>query len=115
MLRLTAVAAPLTLLASPALADQQPGSIILYSQPGFTGDRIVVDGTRSTIGVPWKVRSVQIADGDRWESCSGAQYRQPCFNLDGDQPDLKRSMRTVRSLRIANRNAAAAPHRAPGS
>jgi hypothetical protein len=105
---------PLALIATSASAEQRPGSIVFYSQPGFTGDRIEIDGTRSTIGLPWKARSVQVADGDRWESCVGAQYRQPCFDLNADQPELKRPMRTVRSLRLANR-ATAASRTTPGS
>jgi hypothetical protein len=114
MLRIMALSFPLTLIATPVSAEQRPGSIVFYSQPGFTGDRIEIDGARSTIGLPWKARSVQIADGDRWESCAGAQYRQPCFDLNADQSELKRPMRTVRSLRLANR-AAAASRTVPGS
>lgn len=102
---------PLLLIAAPASAIQDSGSLIFYSQPGFSGDRIVINGPKSTLSLPWNARSVQVADGDRWESCAGAQYRQPCFSLNADQAEIRRPMRVVRSLRLMRPAVAASPTR----
>lgn len=66
-------------LALPGSAQaQRRGEVMLFSQTGFRGQTFIVSGTRSTLPIPWTVRSVRVAPGEAWDLCTRTRFRTPC-------------------------------------
>lgn len=63
----------------PAQA-QQPGTVTLFSEPGFSGTRFTINGRRETVTIHFRVRSVQVPEGEEWQLCTQTNLRN-CTNI----------------------------------
>jgi len=85
-------------LPAPATAQYQPqGGITFFSSPNFGGARFTVTGPRQNVRVPFKVRSVILRQGDRWQVCSRTDYRT-CTQVTNSDRSLSMAIRSVRPL-----------------
>lgn len=85
----------LALAAGPAAAQQPRGEMTLFSGPSFNGARFTVTGPRTTLRIPFQVRSVLIARGERWQLCNRTQYRG-CVTFDGNARNISRTVASAR-------------------
>ena len=60
--------------AVPATA-QRHGRITLFSNNSFSGARFTVTGQRNNLSLGFRVRSVKIASGQRWQLCRQRNLR----------------------------------------
>jgi hypothetical protein len=74
--------------AAPAgVSPARPGELILYQQPNFNADNVVVEKDRTTITTDWNIRSIAIHEGESWQVCAKPRYQQPCLTLTRSVPD----------------------------
>ena len=80
------------LAAAPAVAKKekragaQPGELILYEMTDYNGDFYSIDQERSTVQTEWKIRSIAMHPGDRWEICARPRFRD-CITLSASIAD----------------------------
>jgi hypothetical protein len=92
---LTGVAgiAAMPLLAQPtgqgvdAKMHSVHGELILYKEPNFNGEQMIVNEANSTVHTEWNIRSLSLHPGDRWQICARPRFRDPCIILSRNVPD----------------------------
>ena len=84
--------------------------ITVYDDSGYRGENATFRSDQPDLGrsrFANRISSLQVAPGEVWEVCEGANYRQPCQVFSGTEPDLRQrrwndrisSLRRVRSGR----------------
>lgn len=88
---LTAVA-----LAAPSGAEaQRRGEMTFFSNMSYSGARYTVTGPRENVSIPFPIRSVIVAPGERWEICSRTGYRD-CIMISENIANLRRTVASAR-------------------
>ena len=80
--------------AVPAAA-QRHGRLTLFSSTSFSGARFTVTGQRTNLNVHFRVRSVRIASGQRWQLCRQRNLRD-CTTFRGSVRRMSLMVRSVR-------------------
>ena len=96
--------AQLNFLASISLAafvsgpaqSQAPGELTLYSGIGFRGQTYTMNGPRQFITIPFTVRSVRVAPGERWILCSSGRYDGRCNGVSSNVANVAWTVRSGR-------------------
>lgn len=75
--------------SKPALAKgvARAGTLILYSETNFNGERLEFVKTRTQVPMEWNIKSVAVAPGESWEVCVKPRFKQPCMTLDASSAD----------------------------
>ncbi len=84
--------------AGPASAqpqDRQMGGIgiTVFDDIGYRGENATFRSDQPDLGAARfgnRISSFQVAPGEVWEVCEGANYRPPCQVFSGNEPDLRR-------------------------
>jgi hypothetical protein len=92
-------------LASGAQSQIRPhpparhGELVFFSGAGFGGQAYRISGARPDLQVPFRVRSVLVAQGEAWQVCAGSSFRNPCTLVDDSRAD--RGLLSLVSIRSA--------------
>lgn len=95
LIRLTAVAAGLGMLATGANA-QQSAEATLYSHGNFRGGGMVLTGPREKMD-PVQVESLQLTPGSAWELCSGRTF-SGCKQFSESRKSMIMTVRSARPV-----------------
>jgi hypothetical protein len=89
MLVLVALAAPAAAIKGQG-GDATPqtlrGQLILYDQPGYSGEEMGIDRQQRVLSWDHHPRSIAVHPGDRWEICALPRFRE-CIRLSRSVPD----------------------------
>ena len=80
--------------AVPAAA-QGHGRLTLFSNNGFSGARFTATSQRNNLNIHFRVRSVRISGGQRWQLCRQRNLRD-CTTF---RSSMRRTSMMVRSVR----------------
>lgn len=83
---------------TPTFAQERPGEMTLHSEIAFRGRSFTVTGPREHIRTNFRVRSVTVAPGDRWEVCPQARYRGRCQIVDQNSGNILWTVASARPV-----------------
>lgn len=94
ILAVTALSAALFIMPEGAQA-QRRGEMTFFSNMSYSGARYTVTGPRENVSVPFQIRSVMVAPGERWEICSRTGYRD-CIMVSENIANIRRTVASAR-------------------
>ena len=104
-----AILSTAALLAGPASAQEErvepldattaaSRQMTLFSGSSFNGPSLGVTGPRAVLALPYRVRSVIIQPGERWQLCSQTQFRN-CQTYTGRVQNVQLTVASARPVR----------------
>lgn len=100
--RLAAVAAGLTLLASPLAAQDKSktieGTLTLFEGQKFDGDSYRVEKDDPALQHDFLVGSIAVHPGEVWELCDKPKFKGNCLTLSANETGIGKAM--IKSVRV---------------